>query len=701
MILSIGMIVKNEEKYLDECLKSLQPILDNLDSELIIVDTGSVDNTVEIAKKYTNKIFHFEWCNDFAAARNETLKYAAGKWYMYIDADEILQDASELIKFFNSNEYEKYEGAKYEIKSYRNENKTSYSNILSYRMYRINQDTKFLGTIHEYIPIPEKVKTLYNTVFDHYGYIFVNPRFTKTKAKRNIDLMIKEVEQKPDDPRLRSHIVDSYLLIDNYEEAINHAKIGIEICKRTKLNNYYCALQPNLVFSYIKLNDYLNAIEESLNYFEYTKMTLATDIDIYYFMILSYYELKNYENCIDSYNKYINLVEKYKNKKLITFDLDLHSILCLDEIAINNTILMAAYSFIQIQDYKNALKLLQQSSLKNLNMIKNPSVYFNLQLELMKRINNYISLLELYNNAAMEKNISFLEDLEYAIETFSNTSADEKHKIIKCINNWNKKTDYVLYMKIKYSFLHNNPNAIELLTKYCQSDIEFKTYHLDILYYIIDNNLPVSLIYGKVNEELLNSYVKSLYNNYNDFVIKLLSYTYKPELIEDNFLLSIIYENTLNIVSTDKPDDILKLYTNYIENLKKYISFTYNDNVINCNNLNYINFLPSKILSGYYCIIAEESMKNNDKSSYIKYLKLSLKTNKNYKNLISVLLDTFQNDIEIKKSKSEFEMLADTIKNNIKLFINSGNIIQAKEILNEYMLINPNDSDIENLKKLL
>ena len=700
MILSIGMIVKNEDKYLDECLAALKPLLDNLDSELIIIDTGSVDNTVEIAKKYTKKVYNFEWCNDFAAARNETLKYATGKWYMYIDADEILEDASELINFFSSNEYENYEGAKYEIKSYRNENYTSYSSILSYRIYKLKENTKFQGIIHEYIPIPEKVKALKNTTFDHYGYIFINPKFTKAKAKRNLDLMLKEVEHKPNDPRLRNHIVDSYLLCDNYEEAIKHAKLGIELCKKTKLNNYYCALQPNLIYSYIKLNDNLNAIEESLNYFKYTKMTLATDIDIYYFMTLAYYELKNYNSCIDSYKKYIKLVEKHKNKELVTFDLDLRSILCVDEMTINNTILMATYSYIQINDYNNALKLLLQPSLENLNMIKNPSVYFNLHLELMKKTNNYMSLLDLYTNTAMEKNISFLPELESAIEKFSTSYEDEKYQILKEINNWDIETDYVIYSKIKYAFLLDNSNAVELLINFCKNNVELKTFHSDLLYFIIDNNLPISLIYGKVNEHLLSSYVKSANDNYNDFVLKILSYTYKPNLVEDNFLLSIIYENILNIVSADNTDDILKLYTNYLENLKEYISFAYSSNIINYD-LNYINFLPSNILAGYYCLLAEDCLKNNDKSSYIKYLKLSLKTNENNKNLISVLLNYFQEEFVIEEPKSEFEILAETIKNNIKLLINSGSILQAKEILNEYTLLNPNDSDIENLKRLL
>ena len=105
MKLSIGMIIKNEEKYLDKCLSALTPILNKVDSELIIVDTGSTDSSVEIARKYTDKVYFFQWCDDFAAARNETLKHATGEWYMYLDADEILQNPSGIIDFFNTNDY--------------------------------------------------------------------------------------------------------------------------------------------------------------------------------------------------------------------------------------------------------------------------------------------------------------------------------------------------------------------------------------------------------------------------------------------------------------------------------------------------------------------------------------------------------------------------------------------------------------------
>ncbi len=84
--LSLCMIVKNEEAFLEQCLLSVQGLVD----EIVIVDTGSTDRTKEIALKYTAKVYDFQWCDDFAAARNESLKYATGDWILVLDADESL-----------------------------------------------------------------------------------------------------------------------------------------------------------------------------------------------------------------------------------------------------------------------------------------------------------------------------------------------------------------------------------------------------------------------------------------------------------------------------------------------------------------------------------------------------------------------------------------------------------------------------------
>ena len=86
--ISLCMIVKNEEEMLPECLESVDGLVD----EIILVDTGSTDKTVEIAQEYGANIHHFPWINDFSAARNESVKHASGDYLLILDADERLYE---------------------------------------------------------------------------------------------------------------------------------------------------------------------------------------------------------------------------------------------------------------------------------------------------------------------------------------------------------------------------------------------------------------------------------------------------------------------------------------------------------------------------------------------------------------------------------------------------------------------------------
>jgi tetratricopeptide (TPR) repeat protein len=86
MDLSLCMIVRDEEQTLPNCLSSISGVVD----EMIVVDTGSCDRTIEIAQNLGAKVFSFSWCNDFSAARNESLKHAEADWILVLDADEVL-----------------------------------------------------------------------------------------------------------------------------------------------------------------------------------------------------------------------------------------------------------------------------------------------------------------------------------------------------------------------------------------------------------------------------------------------------------------------------------------------------------------------------------------------------------------------------------------------------------------------------------
>lgn len=87
-LISLCMIVKNEEAFLRRCLQSVRDYVD----EVVIVDTGSTDGTKEIANSFADKVFDFVWINDFSAARNEALKHATGQWILVMDADEYMEE---------------------------------------------------------------------------------------------------------------------------------------------------------------------------------------------------------------------------------------------------------------------------------------------------------------------------------------------------------------------------------------------------------------------------------------------------------------------------------------------------------------------------------------------------------------------------------------------------------------------------------
>ncbi|MDX9703223.1 MAG: tetratricopeptide repeat protein [Candidatus Auribacterota bacterium] len=110
MKLSICMIVKNEQAFLDSCLMSLALYAD----EIIVADTGSYDNTIETAKKYTPYVFEYQWNDDFAAARNTVMAKATGDWILVIDADEIisLQDHNKIRDMLKNSMADGYRFAK-------------------------------------------------------------------------------------------------------------------------------------------------------------------------------------------------------------------------------------------------------------------------------------------------------------------------------------------------------------------------------------------------------------------------------------------------------------------------------------------------------------------------------------------------------------------------------------------------------------
>jgi glycosyltransferase involved in cell wall biosynthesis len=135
------MIVRNEERFLAGCLNSIRYIVD----EIVMVDTGSTDQTKAIARKFNARVFDFPWKDDFSRARNEALKYCSGEWILYIDADERLrhEEREEVRDLLSDSNKVAFTVKFHPI--------TGYTAYREFRLFRNDPRIRFKGVIHETI----------------------------------------------------------------------------------------------------------------------------------------------------------------------------------------------------------------------------------------------------------------------------------------------------------------------------------------------------------------------------------------------------------------------------------------------------------------------------------------------------------------------------------------------------------------------
>ncbi len=195
--LTIGILVSNHIKYISKGLEAIKPLLDAVPSELIVVDTigeKESDGSLAVAKEYADKIFHFDWINDFSAARNVAMDHACGEWFMYFDDDEYFDDVEEIIEFFKSGECDKYNYALYTTHDYIAPD--HYVTNSAGRMVRRCKETRFEGIIHEHFNIIYGPVKEFKAFTHHFGYLYETESEKIRKRERNLILLEKEIKEK-------------------------------------------------------------------------------------------------------------------------------------------------------------------------------------------------------------------------------------------------------------------------------------------------------------------------------------------------------------------------------------------------------------------------------------------------------------------------------------------------------------------------
>lgn len=225
-LLSAAIIVRDEAEHLQACLSSISDICD----ELVVVDTGSVDDSVAVAQSFDAVCGYREWDGDFAAARNTALDLATGRWILYIDADERLDEVDPALV---RAELEEQHDAISLLVLFRT--RPIFSPYREYRLWQHRSDIRFRSKIHETM-VPDitrvaeqgmAIRPSQHVALTHWGY----EGDQTAKHRRNLPLLEAQVQDTPERCYLWNHVGDVREALGDSAGALEAWGTGIDLIR--------------------------------------------------------------------------------------------------------------------------------------------------------------------------------------------------------------------------------------------------------------------------------------------------------------------------------------------------------------------------------------------------------------------------------------------------------------------------------------
>ena len=236
MKISACVIVKNEEKNIGQWLNNMRQIAD----EIIVVDTGSTDNTLNILENANITPYHFTWCNDFAAAKNYAIQQATGDWIAFLDADEYF-DASSVQRF--RTEMTRYHANKKigaimcQLVNIDTDNRNKIiDTMIQVRIFRNSKDIYYKNPVHEQL-VTKPGKYIMQKCFDlqiiHTGY---SAGILRKKAERDLPILQqreKEAKTQQEREQLYVFFMDAYNCLGVFDKVLLYAQKAVKSNMKT------------------------------------------------------------------------------------------------------------------------------------------------------------------------------------------------------------------------------------------------------------------------------------------------------------------------------------------------------------------------------------------------------------------------------------------------------------------------------------
>lgn len=306
-LISACMIVKDEEEMLPRCLASIKDQVD----EIVVVDTGSTDSTVEIAESFGAKVYHHPWENDFSKHRNQSISYATGEWIFIIDADEeFIPSASRSLR--QELAIAMKEGV--DALMLRVENSISEGTEAicsdSLRIFQNNGVIRYEGIVHNNLVGCTHVGTSLGSII-HYGYDR-GSEMARKKFERTATLLRKQIAKNPDNPLPHMYLACSHASLDRHREALVEALVsidlveGMDIKEIIYLRAYYTAIRSLI----LEKN-----FDDALKYCRKSEARFGEQVDTLAALTMIHFETANWEAVLDAGGRYLRALDQYRNRK--------------------------------------------------------------------------------------------------------------------------------------------------------------------------------------------------------------------------------------------------------------------------------------------------------------------------------------------------------------------------------------------------
>lgn len=685
-LLSIGMIVKNEERCLEKCLKSLEPLRQVIPCELVIADTGSTDKTIEIAKKYADKLINFKWVNDFSKARNAVLDHCSGKWHLYIDADEYLvKGTSQLSDFLTSPTERNKAFASIIIRNHATPQMNgTYADFNSLRLFKTNPERRFTGTIHEYVPYtnPEDCYILTDVIFDHDGYTQITPKHLKEKGERNLKILEQELSANPTNIRTiiqcleaTTHNAKKRKYYTGY--ALNFLKNAPTTDSNWEILAPLCAFR---ILAYL-IQDHSPLAEE---FFQWSLKNFANSqyilVDAFFIYTKYLYEKQDFDATIDYGKKYFENLKNYeKSKHIVSQSSFINPLIFCNPYSQNEIKTLIGCSLLETRKEDSALKFLENIEL---NLCDNDTI-------------------KLWTKTVIESDSNIIhnkcKDIIYEIlkNCKTNTKYDLAYNCIKEI--------FFEYFSCKNNtvnsffenFILDTGVSYKIANAQTRKDAEHYLAEIESPEELMSIALKQSIILKcDLPEKFLSLPLKHLKKLFDDLIIakneilNALTEKYLTNITERSFYYISFFFNLSSALLFDKNmivsnDNLLKLLPQYLNIAETYLNTCYTTVILE--NEDYVSCLQETHLLAWYLIKANK-FKDEEPLEYVKTLRAALQKVPQAKELIEFLIKEFQTQENhkkqerIKNATPELVAMAEQLKTMLKAFPpNSPELLAIKQ----------------------